>query len=307
MALDDTPTRLVAWNGLRLSPPATWEPRVVGARHLVFEEDFQPRLELRWQKRVAASDEELHRLAAGLAGPAGTVGFGAGVPGPWRAINQHYQLYLSRQGGDEIVVGGVFFCRTCQTLVQFQVFHVHHPGQEVGRWLATLSCHGDRESLWRIQDFSLVTPPAFALTEFNFAAGLSRLSFTDRDLRLDTCKLAPADIRLRHHTLAEILLTLCGAGDLVTRPREDGKSCEAMRTPGIAGRMLLRFRRQKPYLRALIRHDDATNRILAVILTATRRIPPDLLPSLCNRYEIVQEERAATTADPNRSAGLHTP
>lgn len=301
MASDNTTrTRLVAWNGLRFSPPATWEPRVVGSRHLVFEEDFQPRLQLRWQKKTKVTDEDLHRLAAGLAGPAGSVGLGAGLPDPWLAIDQNYQLFLSLQGGDEHVAGGVRFCRTCHTLLQFQVFHGNHRSRrEVGRWLATLSCHGQQESLWRIQDFSLVTPTAFALTSFNFAAGLTRLSFVDRDLRLETCKLAPADIRLQNHSLAEILLTLCGAGDLVTWQDQGGESCQATRTPGIAGRVLLRLRRQRPFLRALIRHNNGANRILAVILSANRRIPPELFLSLCNRYEIVQEERAAKTADPN--------
>ncbi len=301
MTFDDTPrTRLLAWNGLRFSPPATWEPRVVASRHLVFEEDFQPRLQLRWQTKTKATEEDLQRLAAGLAGPAGSVGFGAELPSPWLAIDQDYQLFLALQGSDEQVAGGVCFCRTCHTLLQFQVLHENHRSRlEVGRWLATLSCHGQQQSLWRIQDFSLITPPAFVLTDFNFAAGLTRLSFADHDLRLETCKLAPADLRLRHHSLAEILLTLCGADDLVTWQDERGESCQATRTPGIAGRVLLRLRRQRPYLRALIRHYAAANRILAVILSANRRIPPELFLSLCNNYEIVQEERTAKTADPN--------
>ncbi len=301
MASEDIPrTRLVAWNGLRFSPPATWEPRVVASRHLVFEEDFQPRLQLRWQTKAKVTDEDIHRLARELAGPAGSIGLGAGLPGPRLVNNQNHQLILSLQGGDEHVVGGVCFCRTCHTLLQFQVFPGYHRSRlEACRWLATLSCHGEQEFLWRIQDFSLVTPAAFALTDFNFGAGLTRLSFADRDLRLETCKLAPADVRLHHHSLAEILLTLCGAGDLVTRQDESGESCEAMRAPGIAGRMLLRLRRQRPYLRALVRHNAATNRILAVILSANRRVSPELFLSLCDRYEIVQEERVARTADPN--------
>jgi hypothetical protein len=301
MTFDDGPrTRLVAWNGLRFSPPATWEPRLVGSRHLVFEEDFQPRLQLRWQKVDKARDEDLYRLAADLAGPAGSVSSGAGLAGHWPPIDQHYRLLLSLKGKDQQLAGGICFCRTCHTLLQFQVFQPHHRSPlEVGRWLATLSCHGQQEALWRIDDFSLVTPLAFTLIDFNFGAGLTRLSFTDRDLRLDTCKLAPADILLRHQSLAEILLTLCGAGDLATWQNDDGESCQAMRTPGIAGRVLLRLRRQRPYLRAHIRQDVATNRILAVILAANRRIPPELLLSLCDRYEIVQEERAVKPADPN--------
>jgi hypothetical protein len=266
----------------------------------VFEEDFQPCLQLRWQKKAKATDEDLRRLAAGLAGPAGSVGLGAGLAGPWPSVDQHYRLFLSLQAGDQHLAGGVCFCRTCHTLLQFQVFHPNHRSRlEVGRWLATLSCHGERESLWRIQDFSLVTPAAFALTDFKFAAGLTRLSFVEHDLRLETCKLAPADIRLQSHSLAEILLTLCGAGDLVTWQEKGGDSCQAIRTPGIAGRVLLRLRRQRPFLRALVRHNAAANRILAVILSANRPIPPELFFSLCNRYEIVQEERAAKTADPN--------
>jgi hypothetical protein len=297
---DNLNSRLVAWNGVRLSPPVTWEPRVAGIRHLVFEEEFQPLLQIRWQREAKATADTLHRIARDIAGPTGSVLSAKEAPALWHPLGEKFQLLVSAGGGENGVTGGVCFCRKCRTLLQFQVFSgTNRSRQEVGQCLATLSCHGEQDTLWRIQDFSLATPRSFALIDYNFAAGLTRLSFADRDQRLQTCTLAPADIRLQGSSLADILHTLCGAGNLVMHQDEAGESCEGVRTPGIAGRVLLRLRRAQPYIRARIRHDPARNRLLAVILSANRPIPPALLQSLCNNYEIIQKERTAKTADPN--------
>jgi len=42
--------RQVGWNGIRLTVPGPWEAHLGGHNHLIFEEDFSPILEIRWQK-----------------------------------------------------------------------------------------------------------------------------------------------------------------------------------------------------------------------------------------------------------------
>ena len=45
----DYNSKLIAWNGIQLQIPVDWDARVSGQRHLVFEKDFQPQLQIRWE------------------------------------------------------------------------------------------------------------------------------------------------------------------------------------------------------------------------------------------------------------------
>ena len=280
--------RLLAWNGLQISHPSTWEPRVTGLCHLIFEEDFQPRLQLRWQKNAKADVTNLELLATKLTGSAGFIFQAEALPPEWRALREKFQLLTCSQRATGAMAGGVLYCQECMTLIYFQVF----PGRsesssEVARSLTTLSCHGQQELMWRIDDFSLVTPSSFILSDYTFAAGLTRLSFVSGNLRLQTCKLAPADIRLRQQTLGQILTALAGAKGLHLHPDRTGHSCEGSRTPSLPHRLLHMLRRDRPYIKAHIRHDEEKNRLLTVILSGNHPIPETLLQTLCNHHEIV--------------------
>lgn len=53
--------RTIGWNGLTLSCPEKWETIVSGKRHLLFEEDFAPIFELRWQNNNKSSADSILR------------------------------------------------------------------------------------------------------------------------------------------------------------------------------------------------------------------------------------------------------
>ncbi|KJR99924.1 MAG: hypothetical protein VR65_14805 [Desulfobulbaceae bacterium BRH_c16a] len=286
-------TRLIAWNGVRLVIPEFWETRVAAPCHLVFEEEFQPLLQLRWQKKTDNSPKNLQQIISAFSEQAETVIATGELTGQWLQHESKFEIFACSGDKNGTLSGGIFCCPKCHTLFQFQIFTDTQPvrrqasGNAIVNCLATLSCHGHREELWRIQDFSLSTPPAFSLTDYSFGAGLTRLSFHTHDLKLDTCKLAPADVRLSRQSLAEILLTLTAAPDLEIRESPDTESCEGFRTPGITSRVLLRMRRNKPFVRAGIRHDSTHNRLLALVITGSRPIPGDMLPTLAGNYAIV--------------------
>ena len=200
----------VAWNGMHLSCPEEWDVRVGGHRNLIFEEDFQPQMQLRWDK---ASGKSIFSHKNGLSVFKDTLGaVMTEPPAPWRRLQQtfsHVAIYQDEHGA---VGGGACLCPHCSTVLFFQLLN-NDPAvnSSAADCFASLCCHPDQKNLWRVQDFSLMTPPSFKLTSYTFGAGLTRLSFRHKDLVLHTCRIAAADARLSSQTLEQILLTIADA------------------------------------------------------------------------------------------------
>lgn len=288
LAVGELNLQEIAWNGVRMIIPACWETRVSAPYHLVFEDDFRPVLQLRWHRHSGHSRKEVEKMAAAFTDRDETAIVSGAPAFEWRQLEERFQRVACSGNRDGTITAGIFACPQCHTLFQFQIFAGDKPTVEsIGDCLATLSCHGHAEVLWRIQDFSLSTPQSFRLTDYSFMAGLTRLAFAAGHLTLETCKLAPADARLNTQSLAEILLSLTAIPDLTTYVDTERKSCDGFRSPGIAGRMLLRLSRVKPFVQAKIWHDSLHNRLLAIVLTGSRPIPGSLLPTLAENYAIV--------------------
>jgi hypothetical protein len=279
----------IAWNGVSLYCPADWDLRVSGLRHLVFEKDFQPQLQIRWEKASKQTPNHLRERLTGLGGETISIIPENDLPTDWLKLKEKFasvSVYREESGA---MGGGICFCRHCNTVVLFQLLSQDRTlPKEAGNCIATLSCHNDHDILWRVQDFSLLTPEAFILQDYTFGAGLTRLSFINRHLYLQTCKLAPADTRLSLQSLAEILLALTGTTTLEIVTDEDNKHCTGYRRPSIARQILLRLRREKPFLLAKAWHDTESNRLLAVVLSSNRPIARTTADKLCKHYEIVQ-------------------
>jgi len=290
----------IAWNGIRLSIPGHWEARVAAPCHLIFEADFQPLLQLRWYQpsgQSGKSPAESQRLAAALArqgetiGPQSVSNEASEWADPWRQLESKFQVLAFSPGRERTPSGGAFSCPHCHTLFHFQTFPdkmaMGSMGKAIAEVLAALSCHDHDEDLYRIQDFSLGLPPGFHLADYSFAPGLTRLSFSAGKLRLQTARLAPADERLKQQSLAEILLAQTGVADLQIRETGERNSCEGFRDPGIFRRLLLRLRRDRPFVRARIGHDPSHNRLLSLILSGSRPLPVGLLSEIADNYAIV--------------------
>lgn len=281
--------RLFAWNGLQFTTPAAWQVRVAALHHLVFEADFQPRLQIRWQNETKLTAASFERMAEDLAASAGPVQSVNTSSRGWRRLEEQYHVRVHCSDASPDVSGGLLLCRTCRTVIHFQPLAFDNRSREETEYcLAHLSCHAGRDaatSLWRLDNFSLTTPATMALTDYTFAAGLTRLSFADGPISLQACTLGRADIRLQQQSLQHLLLTLSGAADLQMQPQNADTTVVGMRSPGFAGRLFFRLRREKPYITASLRHDREANRLLALSLSANRPLPSSLLQTLDRHYE----------------------
>lgn len=289
-------SRLIGWNGVQLHIPRNWEVRVSGPRHLVFEKDFQPQLQIRWEKPGQSKLPALQERASHFASRMGSIIAEDDFPPSWRRVRDIFRLATCYLGESGMLEGGIFLGTDDRTLVLFQLF-LPDPATatstpngvvaEIPQCLATVTCRNDPDTLWRMQDFSLILPVSYTLQDYTFAAGLTRMSFTKGDLFMQTCKLGPADNRLAQQSLKEILITLAGTADLETATGKDNTSCEGYRSPTIGRQILLRLRREKSFIRAKIWHEVAGNRLLAVILSANRPIPLTTIHDIRRQYEVI--------------------
>lgn len=285
--------KLIAWNGLRIEIPTDWDARISGHRQLVFEKDFQPQLQIRWEMTKQRTISKYEEITEQFAEQLGAKVIADVAPGTFAKLKKSFGSTYFFQTANKLITGGTFLDPAEQALFFFQLFNSEPVlWQESDNCLASLQFQGTSETLWRIQDFSLTTPVSFILTDYTFGAGLSRLSFNDNNLYLQTCKLGPADVRLDRQSIQEIFLTLTGTKDIQIKVKENDHVCEGHRNPNILGQLFLRLRREKPFQSARLWHDVPNNRLLAVVLSSNRPIPLATTQNICSKYEIIQKKKA---------------
>ncbi len=278
----------IAWNGLQLYVEKTWDVRVAGPYHLVFEFDFQPLLQIRRQQSASLSSRALHKKIDRWAAELGAVRAADTLPDDLQALADTFGRVNCFCTANGMITGGICLCPDCRKLILFHILTKDSAlVKKVRAALATLSCSEGAENIWCIQDFALHLPPDYTLIDYTFAAGLTRLSFSGSDHLLQTCTLGPADIRLQQQSLQKILITLSDAPQLQVVSGENTNWCEGFSNPPVGQQIAMRLRRKKPFIRAAIRHDPKTNRLLAAVLSAKRPLAPTAAHEILQRYEII--------------------
>jgi hypothetical protein len=286
--------REIGWNGIRLNVPASWETIVKEKQSLLFEDDFRPLLQLRWEKTgplkkraiekrgklfwpspsFQLDHTKLHYTLKEIHGGPGTVIF--------------YGEKAEGSLADLKVTGGIRYCPQSETLVVFQFLDYQKFLLPIfAQILLSLNSQDTERILWSVQDFSLRTPLDLQLDSFTFAAGLTRLSFSGPDYWLQCCKLAPADMRLKQQSVQEILTTLCGTEEIEIRQDLESTTCTGYRYPSLGKQILYRMKREKPFIAARLWHWPDANRLLAVVLSSKSPLSLSTLDTLCSQYEII--------------------
>ncbi|MBW1635155.1 MAG: hypothetical protein JRJ68_02660 [Deltaproteobacteria bacterium] len=282
--------RQIGWNGIRLTVPCSWETHVGGRNHLIFEKDFSPVLEMRWQERENKKSANARSVSKQIKKTDTTL-HEKELPREWSFLKEKFDVTCYGRKRESSFSTAVCTCRHCQALIFFQLNDnrekIDHLLKKSMKSLSCCCAAGSR-SFWSIQDFQLQLPSEYSLTDYSLAAGLSRISFQSGRMFLHTCKLSPADNRLNSHSLEDILKNLADVQDLQVHQDENGMGCRGYRKPTITSQILLRLQRKKPFIRAEIRHDTSHNRLLAVILESIKPIRSGTCQAISNNYEIIQ-------------------
>lgn len=283
--------KLIAWNGLRLIIPQQWETIVRDNRHLIFEEDLHPLLELRWQPSSIGGDNEKKTAAilAQLEKETGTPLTLITPPAPLGALQKIYDVAAFSLGTSGFVDGAVLICQSCATIILLGFFS----GAE--DWLAnksspfqTLGCHlpQGKEPTWAIQDVSFQLPEDFHLDTYSFPFGMSRISFKSSSTDVVFFRLAPASTHLKQSSFEELFRRFNDSTHPIEKSARE-YSLVSRYSPHLLQHFLARFKRKKPFTWSHFQHLPECDRILGLHLTALRPIKQELTDFLLSNYGVI--------------------
>lgn len=278
----------VGWNGIRIQAPAQWETIVADNHHLIFEEDFDPVFQIRWKNIGRLHPAKWKEKCDQWWQQLGVISKAIPLPQELTHLTDKFTHTRYYRGKQPMESGGLCYCSHCQTLFFFQQLDGKSSmWKKTAEVLSTLTCHGVPNTLWQIQDFSLTTPITYTLTDYTFRAGLSRLSFKNENCNVQICRLAQASHRLSSQSLKNILFTLADTRELELEFNQEQQACTGIRSPSITRQILLRMKKEKPFIESKIWIAPKHDRILACVASSTRPIPSDEVHSCYETLKIV--------------------
>jgi hypothetical protein len=292
--MDQRPNRYknIHWNGIHLRLPFTWETIFSGKNHLVFENDLQPTLELRWTNNNNQSPEKrkkalIKRLRRELQTPVKEISPPIGDDD----LPDFFECTWLSWRNDHIVTGAILSCLKCQTLFLIR-FHQFDGtiSKIISPLLASIRCHGTThdKTLWTIQDLRFKIPANYTLQNYNVAAGFTRLSFSAPGSLAHVCRLATASERLKVHNMEMMLSTLLGNPLPEERLSTHSTSVLYQCSPSILSQIFIRLKRHKPFCWAKIWHDITNDRLLVLMVESIRPIDEFEVQQISDSYEIIQ-------------------
>lgn len=279
---------VIGWNGLRLTVPNQWETIVSGHKHLIFEDDFKPVFQLRWKNIGALSPAQWHEKSDLWWQQLGVTSGAVKLPTALEPLLGKFTNIRYFSGKQPGANGGICYCGHCQTLLIFQHLGAENSiRQKTAKVLSTVFCHGFNHKLWQIQDFTFTAPPQYNLTDYTFKAGLTRLSFSADNFRLQLCRLAQAAGRLNAQSLEDILFTLTDTRELQLELSSDKKTCRGTRCPSLTKQILFRLKKETPFIDSRLWLVEEHDRLLACVVSSRRPLPTSVLSSCYESFKIV--------------------
>ncbi|HID69734.1 MAG TPA: hypothetical protein EYP35_04555 [Desulfobacterales bacterium] len=281
--------RTIGWNQITLRCPEQWDAIISGDTHLLFEDDFRPVLEVRWQRKEKHTKQAADSVLRTLARDSDLLVMDS-LPVSWKKLKTTFDIKLLTDPQSRELKAALLTCNTCETtflLYFFKDFAKQHHW-DLTRVISSISCHGHKEQkiLWSLQDFQVSLPASFKLGSYSFAAGLTRLTFTDKSLTMHLCRLASASQRLQNSTLTDLMTRL---GDIMI-PEEEILVEEHLVShcsyPSITTQILSRFKRKSPFHYVVLRHHPEYDRLSGLFFFDKKPLPEELLTTILDSYEI---------------------
>jgi len=280
----------IGWNSIRISCPAEWEIIISGATHLLFEKDFQPLFELRWQEEKRHGKKSIDATLRKIAEETGLLVLDS-LPPHWKKLQETYALKLLADNETRDLTAAILICKECGTTLLLYFFYdlatKHH--RDLTQVIASISCHDEKDSetsLWAIQDFRVLLPKRFVMTGHNFGAGLTRISFIDSSLTMHLCRLAGSEQRLETSSMTT-LMNLLGDLDIkedeITHLENSISHCSH---PSTFQQIRSRLKRKPPFHWVILRHHPEYDRISGLFFFDKKLIPEELITTIIESYEI---------------------
>jgi hypothetical protein len=277
----------ISWNGVRFQVPVNWQPVVILNNYLLFEDQYKPAIELKWQQIQGSFSVERILKQLRSSGSKKDSITARPVPQQWQQPLQPFNCYSFQwQGEKNSGTGLLHHCPDCNLTILLQFYMARPEYNPVClHILETLRCHqqNDRRN-WSIYDISFSLPVAADLQSQEFLTGRYRISFQIDDLFFSMLRFKPAKMLLRD-------IGLKGFADLLLKhgeqyAGEDKKlQLACWRKQGSSWqRFKKKLRRQQANHFLCLRHDPEHNVILGVQAKSNQPIDEMLLKSFMQHY-----------------------
>lgn len=283
----------IAWNSIRIKIPRNWEIGRIGTQQLIFQEDSEPKLELKWNtiKGKFSHNAHLKRLAVQQRTALKQPIEKWSLPAEWeQALTGFTASGFSWRSEKSIGRGVILFCPVCRnaTLIQF-FFKASH--EIKNNWHNLLKYYKDHrddgQTDWSVFDIQATLPDKFGLKHHRFQPGNYALELSDGKRMIHLLRWAPASAFLNRQTLfqfAEAITHIALEGFSSTQVNRY-PAVEKYVVPSVKNNRFLRFLSKPVFQLWRFWHIEEKNRILGIKIEGNDAIAPDLANTICKSYD----------------------
>jgi len=279
----------ISWNGIRFQVPVSWQPVIILNNYLLFEDRYQPVLELKWQrikgafsvdrvlKKLRGSGSRKERITA------------CHIPREWQQpLSRFHNSYAFHwQGEKNCGTGLLLHCPTCNLTTLLQ-FYPERPQRSDAclHLLQTLRCHRPgNDQHWSMYDIVFSLPAAANLQAQEFLTGRYKISFQLGDLLFDLLRFKPAKILLADSDLSGLGRQLFNPGGQQVSGRKENSLLACWRQEGNRWqRFKAKLRRQQADHLLYLRHIPEHNVILGLQAKSNQPIDEMMAQTILQNY-----------------------
>jgi hypothetical protein len=283
----------IAWNGIHLSVPSTWELAQIDTRHLFFDNHASPAMEIKWGpvKGHFSHRSHLKKLIARQKYHPSKILEEWHLPPSWKnALSSFIAKGFSWQSELDNGRGAILFCPSCKTAIMFQIFNIdgHISDEAILGMLKSLQDHrSDDQTAWAVFDIHALLPKVFQLNHYQFKPGNYTLAFSSGFQTVMLFRWAPASAFLSQSGLSQFAANAlgCSLENIATTSFLEHPAVEWLsNTIAVGHHWLDRFREKPTFHWGRVWHVMEENRILGIRLDSKKPIDADMMTNICTNY-----------------------
>lgn len=286
-----TSWREIAWNGVRFSTPAVWEVAKIGPRYLLFADQGEPALEIKWERIKGRFSHQtaLKRLNSLYRNTVQK----SPLPGEWEKILGNFTVMgfawqAEARGGR----GAIVYCPACgnATLIQFFGNFSGSSQETCRRVLASFQDHSiDNRVCWSIFDIRAEIPAEYQLVRYRFDAGRFEMHFGSKRQQIALYRWGPASALLENGDLLAFAAKTIRIHRSEWHPLTWAGHHAVQWEMSVLGGLWARCRERmmgKPHFQWFrFWHLLEENRVLGVGAKGDKAFQSEWLDMICTRYE----------------------
>jgi hypothetical protein len=285
----------IAWNGIQLSVPSSWEISRVDTRYLFLENQTGPAMEIKWSpvKGRFSHHSHLKKLISQQKHQAQKYLQEQPLPPTWEnALSDFVTKGFSWKSETDGGQGAILFCPACKTALMFQVFNVNGlmPQEAFLNMLKSLQDHrSDDQTAWRVFDIQALLPKAFELKQYRFNPGNYELLLSNKCQTLKLCRWAPASSLLSQTDLVQFTADRLHLNhENLVATSALGHTAVEWQSNAIDGwtHRFYRFKRKPAFHWVRVWHVAEKNRILGICLDSKKPFETNVATDICSNYMV---------------------